>query len=678
MSAGPIRLSQEAHTALRPASSARITGGFWAARRRVNAEVSVPQGPDRLEEAGNLAQLRAAAGAPAAGFTADLPSQDTVVHKWLEAASWQLDDGGDGPGDETLARQVERLVSLVSAAQTEDGYLQTYYQLRPDARRWTELRWGHELHCAGHLLQAAVAHRRATGEKGLLDVAERLADLIDAVFGPGKAVDAVCGHPGIETALVELYRETGERRYLDLAGYFVDRRGQGSLGDGAADAAAALRPGAPYWQDHVRPRDATAVAGHAVRQLYLLAGAADVAAETGDTGLREALVRLWEDMAATKTYLTGGVGTRHDLEAFGDAYELSPDRAYAETCAAVASIQFGWRMALLTGEARYSDLIERTLFNGFASGVALDGDRWLAANPLQVREPHDHHDGHDHHNGHDGRKDSGNGRAARRTPWLRRACCPPNVMRLLASLPHYMASGDAEGLQLHQYASGSYAAGGGAVRVGTRYPWEGRIAVVVDQAPAAADWTLSLRIPHWAERYEATVGGEPVTARAQDGWLRLRRRWRPGETVVLSLPLDPRFTRPDPRVDAVRGCVAIERGPLVYCLEQQDQPPGLRLDYIALDAGAAPSPEHRPELLGGVTVLTARALRRTGFPDGWWPYRDSDSGAPRTDAGEGSAGSGGAGTARRAEAPEPVPVTAIPYYAWANREDGAMRVWFPG
>ncbi|MET7762745.1 beta-L-arabinofuranosidase domain-containing protein [Streptomyces sp. NPDC005393] len=672
MSAGPIRLSQGAHTALRPATTARITGGFWAARRRVNAEVSVVQGPNRLEEAGNLANLRAAAGAPEAGSTGDFPFQDSDVHKWLEAASWQLADGGEGPGHDTLARQVERLAALVSAAQAKDGYLQTYHQLRPDAQRWTELRWGHELYCAGHLLQAAVAHRRATGERGLLDVAARFADLIDAVFGPGKDVDAVCGHPGIETALVELYRETGERRYLDLAGYFVDRRGQGSLGDGAADGTADPRPGAPYWQDHVRVRDATAVAGHAVRQLYLLAGAADLAAETGDTGLREALVRLWEDMAATKTYLTGGVGARHHLESFGDAYELPPDQAYAETCAAIASIQFGWRMALLTGDARYSDLVERTLFNGFASGVALDGERWLSVNPLQVRERHDDHDDHDDP------KDTGNDRAARRTPWFRCACCPPNVMRLLASLPHYMASGDAEGLQLHQYASGSYAAGGGAVRVGTGYPWEGRIAVVVDEAPKEADWTLSLRIPHWAERYEATVGGEPVAERAQAGWLRLRRRWRPGETVVLSLPLCPRLTRPDPRVDAVRGCVAIERGPLVYCLEQQDQPAGLRLDDIALAPGTAPSPEHRPELLGGVTVITARALRRTGSRDGWWPYRDGGSGEPRTDPGEGTAGTDSTSTAaRRAEAPEPAPVTAIPYYAWANREDGAMRVWIP-
>ncbi|EFL28981.1 putative cytoplasmic protein [Streptomyces himastatinicus ATCC 53653] len=643
MSVGPIRLSQDAHTALRPPVMARITGGFWAAKRRVNAEVSVPQGPGRLEEAGNLANLRAAAGTAEEGFTGDFPFQDSDVHKWLEAASWQLAEEHGGPAAEKLAGHVARLAALVSDAQDADGYVQTYYQARPGARRWSELHWGHELYCAGHLLQAAVAHRRATGEDGLLDVAVRFADHIDAVFGPDKAVDAVCGHPEIETALVELYRETGERRYLDLAGYFVDRRGQGTLGDSGGTGP---RPGAPYWQDHIPVRDARAVAGHAVRQLYLLAGAADLAAETGDRELRDALVRLWEDMVATKTYLTGGVGSRHDLESFGDAYELPPDRAYAETCAAIASIQFSWRMALLTGDARYSDLIERILFNGFASGVSLDGERWLYVNPLQVRDGRT-----------EGRTESHGDQEARRTPWFRCACCPPNVMRLLASLPHYMASGDAGGLQLHQYASGVYAAGGGTVRVGTGYPWEGRIAVVVDEAPAEADWTLSLRIPHWADRYEATVGGEAATERAERGWLRLRRRWRPGETVVLTLPLAPRLTRPDPRVDAVRGCAAIEHGPLVYCLEQPDQPAGLRLDGITLDTGTELVAEHRPRLLGGVTVIMARALRRAAPDGGWWPY-------------PGAGGDiGGVG--------DPVRVTAIPYYAWANREAGPMRVWIP-
>lgn len=631
---GPIRLRSHAHTSLRPAATARITGGFWAARRHINATVSIPQGPERLEQAGNLANLRAAAGSseesanpegPGA-FSGDFPFQDSDVHKWLEAASWQL---ADDPGHGGLAADVRRLVALVAAAQGPDGYLQTYYQVAHPERRWSELDWGHELYCAGHLIQAAVAHHRATGRRELLDVALRFATYIESVFGTdgsgGKG--GICGHPEIETALVELYRETGERRFLDLAARFTDRRGHRRLAEGLGRA---RDPGPAYWQDHLPVREAPTVTGHAVRQLYLLAGATDLAMETGDGALRGSLERLWHAMAASKTYLTGGVGARHEGEAFGEPFELPPDRAYAETCAAIASVQWSWRMALLTGETRYSDLVERTLYNGFLSGVALDGDRWLYVNPLQVRDDHEDRPGD---------------RTARRTPWFRCACCPPNVMRLLASLPHYVASGDADGLQLHQYATGSYAtdstdtAGRGAVTVETDYPWKGRVTVTVDAAPADRDWTLSLRIPSWCAEFTVAAPDRQDRTDSDGGWLRIRRRWLPGERVVLDLALDVRLTEPDPRVDAVRGCLAIERGPLVYCLESADQQAGLRLDEVTLIPAARTVAEHRPDLLGGVTVVTTTGHRR----------------------------SDGART----------PLTAVPYHAWANRDDGAMRVWIP-
>ncbi|MFE6158010.1 glycoside hydrolase family 127 protein [Streptomyces sp. NPDC056486] len=634
---GPIRLRAHTHTALRPATAARITGGFWAARRHTNASVSIPQGPERLEQAGNLDNLRAAAGS-AGAFTGDFPFQDSDVHKWLEAASWQL---ADDPGKGGLSTEVERLTSLVAAAQEPDGYLQTYYQVAHPERRWSDLDWGHELYCAGHLIQAGVAHHRATGRRELLDVAVRFATHIDSVFGTDtttetttdKKTDGICGHPEIETALVELYRETGERRFLDLAGYFTDRRGHGLLSQGA-ERDQDHDPGPAYWQDHLPVREAPTVTGHAVRQLYLLAGATDLAMETGDVPLREALERLWHAMATTKTYLTGGVGARHEGEAFGDPFELPPDRAYAETCAAIASVQWSWRMALLTGETRYSDLVERTLYNGFLSGVALDGDRWLYVNPLQVRDDHEPLPGD---------------RTARRTPWFRCACCPPNVMRLLASLPHYVVSGDADGLQLHQYATGTYAtyatdatdaAEGGAVTVETDYPWKGRVTITVDAAPADRDWTLSLRIPSWCAEFTVAAPDQQDRTDTGWGWLRIRRRWLPGERVVLDLALDVRLTEPNPRMDAVRGCLAVERGPLVYCLESVDQEAGLRLDEVTLVPTARTVAEHRPDLLGGVTVVTTTGLRR------------SDGHQTR--------------------------LTAVPYYAWANRRDGAMRVWIPG
>lgn len=637
---GPIQPTPAARTSLRPAT-ATIADGFWHARRAVNGRVSLPQGPQLLETAGNLHNLRLASGAAEGEFEGAYPFVDTDVYKWLEAAAWQL--AQESPGDGELAAQVDAVIALVAAAQQPDGYLNTYFQLVKGGERYQDLRWGHELYCAGHLIQAAVAHHRATARPELLDVAVRFADHIDGVFGPpgsGKRLDGIDGHPEVETALVELYRETGERRYLDLAGYFVDRHGHGLLG------------GEAYCQDRVPVREAVDVEGHAVRQLYLLAAVADLAAETGEAELRTAAERLWHAMTTTKTHLTGGLGAHHESEDFGDPYELPTERAYCETCAAIASVQWSRRMALLTGEARYDDLIERTLFNGFLAGVSLDGERWLYVNPLQVR---------------DGHTDHGGDQSARRTPWFRCACCPPNVMRLLASLEHYLASTDAQGLRVHQYVSGRYAGDLGdgatvAVRARTDYPWHGTVAFTVEETPDdGRPWTLTLRIPQWAREFRVRCGEltyDPADAPVTDGWLRLERRWALGDEVVLELGLEPRLTAADPRVDAVRGCVAIERGPLVYCLEQVDHPGG-GLDDVVLDTTRQLAVKHRPDLLGGVTtVVAAGHRRRLPRPEsGWWPYGPADD-APHP-------------------AGDPVELTAVPYYAWANREDGAMRVWLP-
>ncbi|WP_406464592.1 glycoside hydrolase family 127 protein [Streptomyces sp. NBC_01622] len=634
-STGPVRLGPGAKAVLTPAV-VEVRAGFWSTRREVNARISLPQGPELLESAGNLHNLRLAAGAVEGEFRGAYPFVDTDVYKWLEAASWQLARGSSSG----LETDVERIVSLVADAQQPDGYLNTWFQLVKGGERYKDLRWGHELYCAGHLIQAAVAHHRATGRPQLLDVARKFADHIDSVFGlpgSGKEIDGIDGHPEVETALVELYRETGERRYLDLAGYFVDRFGHGLLG------------GEAYCQDRVPLREADDVEGHAVRQLYLLAAAADLATETGDAELRAAGERLWRAMTATKTHLTGGLGAHHDEEDFGDPYELPNERAYCETCAAIASVQWSWRMALLTGEARYSDLIERTLYNGFLAGVSLDGERWLYVNPLQVR---------------DGHTDPGGDQSARRTRWFRCACCPPNVMRLLASLEHYLATSDTGGLQIHQYTSGRYTGDLDgtpvAVRVETEYPWQGAISLTVEETPADRPWTLSLRVPQWCAEYRVRCGDteyDRTDAPVADGWLRLERTWAPGDRVVLELALAPRLTAADPRVDAVRGCVAIERGPLVYCLEQIDHPDG-GLDDIVLDRTGPLAVRNRPDLLGGVTTVLATGRRRHIPEAGWWPYTSADSEAPATDD-------------------APVELTAIPYYAWANRQDGSMRVWLP-
>jgi hypothetical protein len=539
------------------------------------------------------------------------------------------------------------------------------------------------MYCAGHLIQAGVAHHRATGRTELLDVAGRFADHLVEVLGPDGRLVGVCGHPEVETALVELARETGEDRYRELAALLLDRRGHGLLSasrpqgapvdaDGAADEAEDAhgtdddawdpgpQPGDGYWQDRVPVREATEVEGHAVRQLYLLAGMADLATDTGDAELRTAVERLWSEMTARRTHLTGGLGAHHKWEDFGAPYELPNERAYCETCAAVASVQLSWRLALLTGEAKYSDLAERTLYNALLAGVSQDGERWLYVNPLQVRDGYQAGDG-----------DDGNDQTSRRTRWFRCACCPPNVMRLLASLQHYFASTDGDGLQLHQYATGRWGgrgdgtadAGAGAdpaVSVRTNYPEDGRIAVTVEE-PADREWTLSLRVPHWCTGTPAlTVAGRAVAEPAvRDGWLRIRRTWRPGDTVVLDLPMDPRLTAADPRVDAVRGCVAIERGPLVHCLEQTDHPSG-GLDDVLLDTSAPLTAEYRADLLGGATVVRAsgrRTVTSRAGDGGWWPY--GAAGAADTTTGD------------------PIELTAVPYHLWANRADGSMRVWLP-
>jgi uncharacterized protein len=623
---GPVDLGRSPFAVLHPvdADSARIEDGFWARRQRLNRDVLLPDGRRRLEEAGNLDNLRRAARGERGGFRG-MVFADSDVHKWLEAAGWELQRE---PSD-ALAAAADELIALLAGAQDDDGYLNSYFQLmaEPDDR-FTRLAWDHELYCAGHLIQAAVAHARGRGDEALLGVARRLAEHIDGVFGPGRR-RGTPGHPEVETALVELFRLTGERRWLHLAAFFVDERGHGTL--------APATFGASYFPDHVPVRQQREIAGHAVRALYLAAGVTDLHLETGERALLDVMEAQWEDMTARKAYLTGGVGAHHQDEAFGDPYELPPDRCYGETCAAIASVMWSWRMLLATGAARYADLMERTLYNGFLAGLALDGAGYSYVNPLQVRDEH---------------RDPVE-RGARRRAWYECACCPPNVMRLLASLHHYVATASADGLQIHQYASGRF----GAVSVRTGYPWDGRIDIEVLE-PGEGEWTLSLRVPAWAAGTRLTVGASEHDPAEPGGYARVRRRWSRGDHVVLDLPMAPRLVAPHPRIDAVRGCLAIERGPLVYCVEHADAPAGARLDDLRLDPAAPLAERERPDLLGGIVAVEAGGRHRPAPADGW-PYARADPAAGDRDG------------------DTPVTLTAVPYALWGNRGDGAMRVWTP-
>ncbi|WP_129788377.1 glycoside hydrolase family 127 protein [Promicromonospora panici] len=629
---GPAEPSGDARVLLRPLAVGQVTidAGLWRRTADVNRSAAIPEGLEQLEKAGNLRNLEIAAG-KAEGEAIGPIFADSDVHKWLEAAAWEY---AREPDQQLLNDQL-RITALLAAAQADDGYLDSVPMLR-NVPRYSDLPWSHELYCAGHLFQAAVAQVRGTGRRELLDVAVRLADHLVATFGDGDGqLREVDGHPVVEMGLVELFRETGTRAYLDLARWFVEARGTGIIeGHGKEPT---------YFSDRVPVREATTVEGHAVRAVYLGAGAADVAIETGDAELLAALDTQYRSMEREKQYVTGGLGARWEGEAFGDPYELPTDRGYAETCAAIGGVQWAWRMLLATGEARYADQIERMLYNGFLAGVSLGGTEYFYVNPLQLRS--------------DAHADENRSPTHGRRTWFDCACCPPNIMRTVSSLTGYLATADGPSLQLHQYAPGTItvqlAGGTLRLRVETRYPDEGRIALHIEEAPDA-EATLALRIPAWADG--ATLDGASVAA---GSYTRATRRFAAGDTVVLDLPMTPRLTVADPRVDAVRGSVAIERGPLVYALEQPDQEDGAIVDDLRIDVAAPLSDEFRPDLLGGVTVVRARGAVAPGpDPDAVAPY-------------------GPASSASATEATREVTLTAVPYYAWANRGPQPMRVWVP-
>lgn len=633
--AGPVDTSASPYARWRtlPLDGVRLEDRFWAPRQEINHAVSLPHGYRMLEEAGNLHDLRLAAGLARGPYRGPV-FMDSDVSKWLEAAAYAL---ARRP-DPELNRMADSLVELLGQAQREDGYLDSYWQVVEPDRRWKDLAHGHELYCAGHLIQAAVAFHRATGQDRLLEIARRFADNLDATFGPGKR-DGTPGHPEVELALVELYRATGERRYLDLARFFVDRRGHGLLGPGR-------HGGAGYYQDHVPVREASTLEGHAVRALYLTSGIADLYLETGDPALLAALERQWEDLVQRKMYVTGGVGARHLGEAFGEPYELPNERAYCETCAAIASVMWNWRMLLATGKGRFADVLERALYNAVLSGISLDGRGYFYVNPLLSHG-----------------MDSLLGRkTAERTAWHACACCPPNVMRLFASLGHYLATYDASGVQVHLYASSRVRADLDAerqveIRVETDYPWEGTVRLEIMESPKTP-WALRLRVPSWSQNSNVRINGQlQDRVDVQSGYAVLDRVWRAGDVVSLNLGMEPRFVEAHPRVDPARGSVAIERGPLVYCLEQVDQADGVEVLNAEVDAESALEAIWRKDLLGGIVTIQARGAQVDvgAWSEGLYAPAGAADRLPR----------------------RPATLTAIPYYAWANRGAAPMRVWIP-
>jgi uncharacterized protein len=487
----------------------------------------------------------------------------------------------------------------------------------------------HELYVAGHFIQAAVAHYRATNRPDLLQVARRLADHICDTFGPveeGKRAEAD-GHPEVEMALIELYRTTGETKYLDQAKFFVEvRRGMGRINRAEYE----LKP----FQEYDR------IVGHAVCAVYLTSGVTDLLAETGELALQAALERIWNNMAYKQLYITGGIGSRWDNEAFGRDYELPSERAYTETCAAIGSVMWNHRLLTLNGEARYADLLEHTLYNAVLPGLSLDGQSYFYQNPLADDGTH------------------------RREEWFGCACCPPNVARLLAQLPGYFYSVSSEGIYVNLYAEGSAEiklASGQPVglNIKTRYPWGSDIEIEVENA---GDFGIFLRIPAWCEEgasleIAGVPSGKPLIA---GSYAEIRRDWQAGDRIHLHLPMPVRRVEAHPYSVDTTGRVALMRGPLLYCVEQTDNP-GFDLRDLVLPDGADLAAEFEPGLLNGVVVLRGQAL--IDPPDPAWHNRLYRQQKAVTSA-----------TATASD-PQTVSLTAIPYYAWANREPGQMLVW---
>ncbi len=616
-----VDTSQSPHARLRPVavSDIRLSDPIWEPRRRMTTEKTIPEMHALLESSERLDNFRRGAGKLEGSFYG-LYFNDTDVYKWLEAASWAL----AMEDDPELDRLVDQVIEIVGEAQQPDGYLDNFYTIDNLDKRWTELTRTHELYCAGHLFQAGVAHVRATGKTSLLDICCKFADLICDTFGPeseGKA-PGTDGHEEVELALVELGRATGNRRYIEQALYFLDARGYGLVG------------GDEYHQDHVPFRDASEVVGHAVRQVYLTAGAADIYTEVGDETIRAALDRLWDNMTQRRIYVSGGIGSRWDGEAFGRDLELGNERAYTESCAAIGSVMWNWRMLMVTGDAKYADLIETTLLNAMLPGISLSGDRYFYQNPLA---------------------DDGN---HRRDPWFDCACCPPNIARTLAQLSGYLATTSPEGIWLHLYARSDLDLtldDGRSVKIAQRtdYPWDGAIALTVE---GSGEFSLFLRIPAWATDASVTVGGEPVAGVTPGQYLEIRRNWTPGDTIALDVPMPVRTLVSHPNLFENRGRIAVTRGPLLYCLEQAGND-GIDPRDARLAASSEFTVEHKDDLLGGVTVL--RTTVAVEEPAADWEhvlYLQASEAPDRVSAGTRT-------------------IELIPYFAWANREAGPMQVW---
>jgi DUF1680 family protein len=612
-----------------PIQAVHMGDGFWASRRRVTTERSLPTMLDLLEDHGVMDNFRRLSGRKNVPRRGPLYT-DSDAYKWIEAASWAIASNETPDAEKQKFRQeLESMISDIVAAQEPSGYLNTYYVGDKAHLRFTELVRSHEDYCLGHLIQAAIAYYRATGSRALLDPAIKFADYILDNFGPDKR-PFMTGHPELEMALVELYRTTGDTKYLEFVRYLFSGVERDRMKWKDSDVR--------YTFSGRAFTSRTEFEGHAVRALYASSGATDYFAETGDPGFKKALDSLWADLTTRKMYITGGVGSRSGGESFGDPYELPSEQAYAETCAAVANVMWNFRLLAVTGDAKYADVLEKALYNGVNSGMSLSGTLYCYRNPL-----------------------ASNGEKLR-NPWYDTTCCPPNIERLFESLPGYLYATSRDGVFVNLFHSSEldwHLQDGTGLKItqATNYPWTGDVHLTVSPEHSA-DFTVYVRWPGWAPSADVQVNGQAFsTASAHRGaFIAVTRRWNKGDTISLSLPVQPTPMVSNPKVADTYGHVAMQRGPLIYALEQIDQG-GTLLADVFFRPNAASTVETRKDVLGGIVELKVAgtaAERSVAEEPLYQPLAVAMTRSVR-----------------------PATLTFIPYYAMGNREPTPMEVWVP-
>lgn len=615
-----------------PFTSVKVSDSFWGQRLKASREVTIPLAFSKCEETGRYRNFELAAHPSDTTKVTGYSFDDTDVYKTIEGASYSLQTYPD----KQLAHYMDSVLDIVAAAQEPDGYLYTARTMNPKhphewagSKRWEKVEeLSHEFYNLGHMVEGAIAHYQATGSRKFLDIAIRYADCVCREIGDGEGqVVRVPGHQIAEMALAKLYLVTGDQKYLDQAKFFLDKRGYTSRKD-------------EYSQAHKPVVEQDEAVGHAVRAAYMYAGMADVAALTGDTSYVHAIDRIWDNIVSKKLYITGGIGATNQGEAFGKNYELPNMSAYCETCAAIGNVYVNYRLFLLHGDAKYYDVLERTLYNGLISGVSLDGGGFFYPNPLESMGQH------------------------QRQPWFGCACCPSNICRFIPSLPGYVYAVKDNQVYVNLFMGNEAELKVGGKKVilhqETRYPWDGHVTLTVDKN-AAGTFAMKIRIPGWVRNqvvpsdlytysdgkrpgYSVKVNGEAVTSALEQGYFTIERKWKKGDRVELQLDMEVRTVKANGKVEADRGRMAVERGPIVYCAEWPDN----SFNVLSLLMNQHPQFEvvERPDLLYGLNQIKTPVQTLEYDEQGRLVVKDQE-------------------------------LTLIPYYAWAHRGPGNMAVWLP-